>query len=62
MNTVEEYWLDCPYCGESMSVLVDCSCADQTYTEDCQICCRPMVLSATVNDDEIVVSAQREDD
>lgn len=50
MSLLEECFFDCPYCGESVSVLVDCSCPEQTYTEDCQVCCRPMVLSIQVDD------------
>ena len=32
----------CPYCGETISLLVDCSDGDQSYIEDCQVCCRPI--------------------
>lgn len=35
MSLQEECFLDCPYCGEPISVLVDCSCEQQTYVEDC---------------------------
>jgi len=32
----------CPYCGESISVLIDHSELEQQYIEDCQVCCRPI--------------------
>ncbi|HAY46549.1 MAG TPA: CPXCG motif-containing cysteine-rich protein [Gammaproteobacteria bacterium] len=35
----------CPYCGESLSLLVDISTGDQSYVEDCQVCCRPIEFS-----------------
>jgi transcription elongation factor Elf1 len=55
--------IECPYCGESLDVLVDMSEAGQSYVEDCQVCCRPMVFS--VSDDldgstQLVVKAENE--
>lgn len=61
MNTLEEVFLQCPYCGEPISVLVDCSEAQQQYVEDCQVCCNPMLLSVDVDDSGVpVVVAERE--
>ncbi|WP_312233388.1 CPXCG motif-containing cysteine-rich protein, partial [Stutzerimonas nitrititolerans] len=34
----------CPYCGEVVEALLDLSGGDQQYTEDCSVCCRPVVL------------------
>jgi len=34
----------CPYCGEGLSVLLDPSEMGQDYIEDCQVCCRPIVM------------------
>jgi hypothetical protein len=32
----------CPYCGESVDVIVDSSGGEQQeYIEDCPVCCRP---------------------
>ncbi len=63
MSLLEECFLDCPYCGESISVLVDCSCEEQTYIEDCQVCCRPMVLHVNVDEQGYpAVYAQGEDE
>lgn len=60
---LEECFLDCPYCGEPISVLVDCSCEEQTYVEDCQVCCRPMLLHIIVDNEGFPgVYAQREDE
>jgi len=39
--------IDCPYCGESLDVLVDMSEAGQSYVEDCQVCCRPIVFDVS---------------
>jgi hypothetical protein len=40
----------CPVCGQVNETAVDPSQgASQTYVEDCQVCCRPLVLSVTVD-------------
>ena len=43
--------LDCPYCGERISLLVDDSAGGQRYIEDCAVCCQPMELVLQVNED-----------
>lgn len=52
----------CPYCGESIEIVVDGSLEQQSYVEDCSVCCRPMELTVTVVDDEVSVSARRDDE
>ena len=42
MNALESRDIQCPYCGESIEVLIDCSVSEQRYIEDCQVCCRPI--------------------
>jgi len=44
MNRLQEKRISCPYCGESIEVLLDYSVADQQYIEDCQVCCRPITF------------------
>jgi hypothetical protein len=39
----------CPYCGERISLLIDSSAGSQHYIEDCQVCCQPMVVLVTVD-------------
>ncbi|MDF3983300.1 CPXCG motif-containing cysteine-rich protein [Luteibacter sp. PPL201] len=54
----------CPYCGETIEVAVDVSAGSQTYTEDCQVCCRPMVMRLVVDegDDTFSLAASSEND
>lgn len=52
----------CPYCGEPVEVVVDCSLGTQSYIEDCPVCCRPMSLSIEVGDDGVAVNARAEDE
>jgi transcription elongation factor Elf1 len=37
--------ISCPYCAESMEVVLDLSGGSQSYIEDCQVCCQPMQIS-----------------
>lgn len=63
MNLLEETELMCPYCGERFTVLVDCSVTEQSYVEDCQVCCQPIMLDVQIGEDEAVhVQARREDE
>ena len=39
----------CPYCGEEIEILIDCSAGNQSYVEDCQICCAPIEIAVNVN-------------
>ena len=34
-------------------MVLDASVSDQTYIEDCEVCCRPIKVWYTVEDDEI---------
>lgn len=40
----------CPFCGEAITILIDTSAGDQSYVEDCQVCCQPMQISFEVDD------------
>ena len=42
----------CPYCGEENLIVVDeRGRRRQQYVEDCQVCCQPWDVIATVDDD-----------
>jgi hypothetical protein len=56
-------FVHCPYCGERIEVVVDPSVSQQSYVEDCSVCCRPITLSVSVDSQgETAVWAAREDD
>lgn len=42
MNTEENEFVNCPYCWEQIEVAVDCTVGEQSYVEDCHVCCRPI--------------------
>lgn len=52
----------CPYCGEPVELVIDASAGDQSYIEDCEVCCRPMSISfATTGDGHLTLSVERGD-
>lgn len=52
--------ITCPYCWEIVEILVDPS-ASQTYTEDCYVCCRPILIDATISEGKAVIQVTQED-
>ncbi|MBA3582805.1 MAG: CPXCG motif-containing cysteine-rich protein [Gammaproteobacteria bacterium] len=51
MSGVEVVNIDCPYCGETIDLFIDCSVEEQRYVEDCSVCCRPIDVSVILEDD-----------
>jgi hypothetical protein len=63
MPEQSEQIISCPYCGENISILVDNSLPDQQYIEDCQVCCRPIVLDVSVDTGgDVAVRARSENE
>jgi transcription elongation factor Elf1 len=60
----EERTISCPYCGEMISVLIDCSSGSQEYYEDCSVCCAPILFSVSIDAlDEIAdIEVKRDND
>lgn len=50
MNVLQSRKALCPYCGETVEIVLDCSVATQQYIEDCQVCCRPIEIVADVDE------------
>ena len=60
---LSEQHISCPYCGEGITILVDDSLPEQSYVEDCQVCCRPIVLNVSVDSDgDVGVTARSENE
>ena len=62
MDLLQTHNFDCPYCGESNQVEVDCSIPEQEYIEDCQVCCRPITLILSIVDNEVSLEAKQENE
>ena len=55
--------IECPYCGEIITLTLDASAGSQRYIEDCHVCCRPITVMLTVDaDGDASVQVQSEDD
>lgn len=54
MQTTSDYM--CAYCGEMNSTFVDLSGGNQqSYIEDCQVCCRPNVLYIRIDEETLTI-------
>jgi len=54
----------CPFCGEAEELYVDLGGGEQqTYTEDCAVCCRPRVVHVEAGEfpGEVSVWLEREE-
>ncbi|TVP63005.1 MAG: CPXCG motif-containing cysteine-rich protein [Nodularia sp. (in: Bacteria)] len=52
-NTAEYY---CAYCGEPNLTFIDLSAgSQQSYVEDCQVCCNPNILYVSVDEDTLEI-------
>ncbi|MBU2884422.1 CPXCG motif-containing cysteine-rich protein [Gilvimarinus agarilyticus] len=45
MNGLLEHSAHCPFCDAQLTLLIDTSAgADHSYTEDCHVCCQPILI------------------
>ena len=49
-----EHFFTCPYCWQSISMILDLSVSEQSYVEDCEICCHPIQISYRADDFELI--------
>lgn len=53
----------CDNCGEEIVIPIDLAGGqEQTYVEDCPVCCCPSVIHVYIDDDRIEVRAEPEQD
>ena len=57
---LQEHTVSCPYCGEMISVIIDGSVDSQEYIEDCFVCCRPITVSVSVDDEFVSIDVRGE--
>lgn len=53
INGVIEHYFTCPYCWETISMLLDNSIRNQHYIEDCEVCCNPIQVTINFFDSEL---------
>ena len=54
MDLIEETGVDCPYCGEPITLVLDLSVTSQDYIEDCFVCCQPMRVRYSAENGELI--------
>jgi len=59
---INEKACSCPYCGESIELLIDASIDTQQYIEDCQVCCRPIVVNTSFDGEDLFVNLKTENE
>lgn len=48
-----EHFFQCPYCWEEISMILDTSVLEQTYIEDCEVCCNPIEVTPRFEENEL---------
>jgi hypothetical protein len=48
-----EHFFSCPYCWEEISMILDTSVNTQTYVEDCEVCCNPIQIRYSIEDEVV---------
>ena len=54
MNRLQGQDATCPHCWETINLTLDLSVPEQSYIEDCPVCCKPIVVSYSAADGEVV--------
>ena len=49
-----EDFFTCPYCWQTISMVVDLSVDDQTYVEDCEVCCHPIEIHYSSDEESLI--------
>ena len=63
MQALSEHLVNCPYCGERITILLDQSAGEYETIEDCQVCCRPISLFVSMpNEDNPVLIVKHENE
>ena len=63
MDMIDSHDACCPYCGETIELVLDLSAGGQQYIEDCEVCCRPITICVSVSAEGLAeVEVRHEDD
>lgn len=63
MDWQETPEIECPYCGEILTLMIDYSISQQSYVEDCHVCCRPILIDVRIHSlDDIEIGARPENE
>ncbi len=48
-----EHFFTCPHCWQTISMILDLSIEDQSYVEDCEVCCNPIQIDFTAENSKL---------
>jgi hypothetical protein len=54
MDLLQSRDATCPHCWEIIGLTLDLSVSEQSYIEDCPVCCHPLAISYTASDGELI--------
>ncbi|MEC8624409.1 MAG: CPXCG motif-containing cysteine-rich protein [Bdellovibrionota bacterium] len=54
MEGETEYFFQCPFCFSRISMVIEVYYGGQKYIEDCEVCCRPIEISYSVEENKVV--------
>ncbi|MFA6544973.1 MAG: CPXCG motif-containing cysteine-rich protein [Limisphaerales bacterium] len=46
--------VSCPFCGQSMELVLDTGIASQRFINECEVCCRPFEVVAESESGEVL--------
>ena len=50
-----EHYFECPHCWQNQLKIIDPSVREQSFIEDCEVCCNPIELTPEFNSNELIV-------
>ena len=53
MSLIEGHDATCHHCWETIELTLDLSVPEQSYIEDCLVCCKPMLVSFVAVEGEV---------
>lgn len=51
---IEDHSFTCPWCWQTVTMVLDLSDPSQDYVEDCEVCCRPIRIRVQAEDGELI--------
>ncbi len=50
----ETVTIQCPFCGQEFELMIDATISSQRFVADCEICCRPLQVTAECEGGDLV--------
>lgn len=54
MFNEREIFFICPYCAQQVSILIEELFGNQSYIEDCEVCCQPIQFTFEMEDGTLI--------